>query len=257
MLRRFRSLARRLVGVERVPTYYLPWLTRPGLECVVLLNNIESRFTSGRTATGLEATVTQHDADGRVVGVHRAALRDSTDTREVRLPPTAAGHGFVTVAAPHIRSDLYVALVDGESYTATHGRQEFVEHYPAGSRAILTLAGGLLGLAGRTIPAFARDQYVYRGPASRSHLLLMNLSKREQGRRFESCESDPNQRWRIRPEDWRAHRRYGRYRRAFRDMVLRTSKTAGRWSVIPADDRRTAEILALEAVARGLARGLR
>lgn len=87
--------------------------------------------------------------------------------------------------------------------------------------------------------------------------LLMNLSKGEQGRRFESCESDPNQRWRIRPEDWRAHRRYGRYRRAFRDMVRRTSTTAGRWSVIPADDRRTAEILALEAVVRGLARGLR
>ena len=33
---------------RRNSTYYLPWLTRPGLDCVVLLNNIESRFTSGR-----------------------------------------------------------------------------------------------------------------------------------------------------------------------------------------------------------------
>jgi hypothetical protein len=176
MLGRLRSLARRLLGVRRVPTYYLPWLTRPGLECVVLVNNIESRFTSGRDARNLEATVTQHDADGRVAAVQAVTLADSADAREVRVVGTATGHGFVTVAAPRIRSDLYVALVDGESYTATHGRQEFVEHYPARSRAILTLAGGLLGLAGRTIPAFARDQYVYRGPASRSHLLLMNLS---------------------------------------------------------------------------------
>jgi hypothetical protein len=34
----------------------------------------------------------------------------------------------------------------------------------------------LLGLVGRTIPAFRRHQYVYLGAESRSHLLIMNLS---------------------------------------------------------------------------------
>lgn len=87
--------------------------------------------------------------------------------------------------------------------------------------------------------------------------VLMNLSKREQRKRYETCESDPNQRWRIRKEDWRAHRKYGRYRRAFRDMVKRTSTARAPWFVIPADDRRTAETLALEAIARGLAKGMR
>jgi len=176
MLGRLRSLARRALGVTRAPTYYLPWLTRPGLDCVVLVNNIESRFTSGRDATALDASVTQHDADGRVVAVHRTTLGDSTDAREVRLTPTAAGHGFVTVAAPRIHSDLYVALVDGESYRATHGRHEFVEHYPAWARIALALVGTLLGLAGRTVPAFARDQYVYQGPGGRSHVLILNLA---------------------------------------------------------------------------------
>jgi len=176
MLRRLRSLARRLIGVTRVPTYYLPWLTRPGLSCVVLVNNIESRFTTGRDAHGLAATVTQYDADGSLVGVQRTALDDSLDAREVPVAPTAAGHGFVTVEAPAIHSDLYVALVGEEAYTATHGRQEFVEHYPALTRAGLGLAGRALGLAGRTLPLFARDQYVYHGPDSRSHLLVMNLS---------------------------------------------------------------------------------
>jgi hypothetical protein len=176
MLSRLRSLARRLLGVTRAPTYYLPWLTRPGLECVVLVNNIESRFTSGRDAVGLDATVTQYDADGRVVGVQRAALADSTDAREVRVVPTAAGHGFVTVEAPRIQSDLYVALVGRDAYTATHGRHEFVERYPTATRAGLAVAGALLALAGRTVPAFARDQYVYHGPDGRSHVLLLNLS---------------------------------------------------------------------------------
>ena len=36
--------------------------------------------------------------------------------------------------------------------------------------------GGALASAGRTIPAFVRDQYVYVGAESRSHVLLMNLS---------------------------------------------------------------------------------
>ena len=176
MLGRLRSLARRVLGVRRESTYYLPWLTRPGLECVVLVNNIESRFTSGRDTTGLNATVTQYDADGGVVGVYTTTLTDSADAREVPLAPTTAGHGFVTVRTRRIHSDLYVALVDGESYSATHGRQEFVEHYPAWTRTPLAIAGGVLAAAGRTVPLFARDQYVYHGPDSRSHVLLFNLS---------------------------------------------------------------------------------
>lgn len=178
MLGRLRSLARRVLGVTRESTYYLPWLTRPGLECVVLVNNIESRFTSGRgaTATDLGATVTQYDAGGGVVGVYTTALSDSADAREVRLTPTAAGHGFVTVRTRRIHSDLYVALVDGESYSATHGRQEFIEHYPPWTRAALAIAGGAVATAGGTVPLFARDQYVYHGPDSRSHVLIFNLS---------------------------------------------------------------------------------
>jgi hypothetical protein len=176
MLSRLRSLGRRLLGVTRVPTYYLPWLTRPGLECVVLVNNMESRFTTGRGAARVEATVTQHDAGGQIVDVHHTALTDSTDAREVRLTATTAGHGFVTVTAPRIRASLYVALVSAEGYTATHGRHEFIERYPRWTRAVLAMAGALLAPGGHTVPTFARDQYVYHGPTSRSHVLLMNLS---------------------------------------------------------------------------------
>jgi hypothetical protein len=38
------------------------------------------------------------------------------------------------------------------------------------------MAGRALAAAGRTVPLFARDQYVYRGPDSRSHVLIFNLS---------------------------------------------------------------------------------
>ena len=186
MLGRLRSLARRVLGVTRESTYYLPWLTRPGLECVVLVNNIESRFTSGRsaTATDLDATVTQYDAGGGVVGVYTTALSDSADAREVRLTPTAAGHGFVTVRTRRIHSDLYVALVDGESYSATHGRQEFIEHYPPWTRAALAIAGGALAVAGGTVPALrARPVRLSRSgqPLARAH--LQSVERRQPGPR--------------------------------------------------------------------------
>jgi polyphosphate kinase 2 (PPK2 family) len=87
--------------------------------------------------------------------------------------------------------------------------------------------------------------------------ILLNLSKREQRRRFEECEDDPNQRWRIRSEDWRRHRKFREYGEAFAAMVKRTSTSRAPWKVIPADDRRSAEIAALETIARGVRRGLR
>lgn len=171
-----RSVARRLLGVRRTPTYYLPWLTRPGLECVLLLNNIEARFKAGYTRGPFPIAVVQYDADGAAVRRHAVELADPTASVELRLEATSAGVGFVTVAGDRLHSDLYVTLSDGDFYTATHGRHEFVEHYPRRSRLLLRALGLALALARWTIPAFTRDQYVYLGRESCSHLLLMNLS---------------------------------------------------------------------------------
>jgi hypothetical protein len=66
-----RPLMRRLLGVARTPTYYLPWLGRPGLECVLLLSNVESRFSPEFNRGLFAVTVTQYGADAQ----HRSALR--------------------------------------------------------------------------------------------------------------------------------------------------------------------------------------
>jgi hypothetical protein len=171
-----RVLARKVLGVERTSTYYLPWLTRPGLDCVILINNIEARFKQGYTQGPFPSSVQQYDADGGVVRRYDVCLHSSTDIAEIRLEPTPAGYGFVTVDVSRLHSDLYTTLSEGEYYTATHGRQEFVETYPLWTRVLMGAIGGLLALVGRTIPAFRRDQYVFVGTESRSHLLLMNLS---------------------------------------------------------------------------------
>jgi len=178
-----RVLARRLLGVTRTPTYYLPWLTRPGLECALILNNVEARFMEGHRQGPFPVSAVQHDASGAVVRRYEATLADSADTVELALEPTAAGCGFVSVDVSRIHSDLYVTLSDGDAYTATHGRQEFVETYPIWARAVIGALGAALAGFGRTIPAFTRHQFVYLGTDNRSHVLLMHPRRGESRRR--------------------------------------------------------------------------
>jgi len=171
-----RVLVRQALGVVRTSTYYLPWLTRPEVECVLLVNNIEARFKPEYHDGLFPSTVCQYDADGTLVRRYDVVLASSIDTAEIRLEPTAAGFGFATVDVPHLHSDLYTTLTNGRYYTATHGRHEFVETYPAWASLLMGSVGRGLALAGRTIPAFRREQYAFVGAESRSHLLIMNLS---------------------------------------------------------------------------------
>jgi hypothetical protein len=171
-----RALARTLLGVTRVPTYYLPWLARPGLECALVLSNVEARFKVGYNEGPYPVVVRQYDADGALAGAHDLALRDATDVVELPLEAARGGCGIVTVAGERLHSDLYVTVSDGESYSATHGRGEWIERYPAAARLVHGVLGPALAMAGRTVPAFERDQYAYAGADSRSHLLFMNLS---------------------------------------------------------------------------------
>src|SRR5262245_3073537 len=121
MTRLLRRLARTLLGVERPRVYYLPWLVRPGLDCVLMLSNLEARFKTGQNTGPFAVRVTQYDADGRARGEHHARLEGSTDLVEVKLPSTDAAWGFVTVDGDHLHSDLYVTVSDGDAYAVTHG----------------------------------------------------------------------------------------------------------------------------------------
>jgi len=142
---------------------------------VLLLNNVEMRFKPGHNRGPFAAEVTQYDAAGAVVLRTTVSLDGPQDTVEVSLRPAPPGYGFATVSGA-LQSDLYVTLSDGEVYTATHGRGEWIEDYPLRTRALLALAGAVLVRSGRTLGAFTRDQYVYTGADSRSHVLVLNLS---------------------------------------------------------------------------------
>jgi hypothetical protein len=129
-----RGIARRVLGVTRTPTYYLPWITRSGLRCVLILNNVESRFMRRQAGGPFPETVVQFDAGGNVVARYAAVVPAATDPLELPLDAVVEGYGFVTVDTTYLHSDLYVTLGDGDAYTATHGRHEFIETYPTWTR---------------------------------------------------------------------------------------------------------------------------
>src|SRR5438876_25989 len=89
MLGALRSAARRLLGVTRTSTYYLPWIARPGLRCVLILNNVESRFTTARAGGPFPAAVVQYDARGTVVARYDAKVPTATEPLELPLDAIA------------------------------------------------------------------------------------------------------------------------------------------------------------------------
>ncbi|HWN55822.1 MAG TPA: hypothetical protein VNP91_11965, partial [Methylomirabilota bacterium] len=81
-----RKLAKRDRGVQRQPTYYLPWLTRPHLQCALVLSNVESRFKVGYNRGSFPVSVVQYDAQGAVAGRHEVTLPDAVEAVELPLP---------------------------------------------------------------------------------------------------------------------------------------------------------------------------
>jgi len=171
-----RALARRLLGVTRTSTYYLPWLVRPPVGCILLVNNVESRFKSEFNRGPFPFTITQYGADGRIARVYELTLEDSADTGDVELEDAPGSVGIVSVTSERVLSDHYALLTDGRTYSGTHGRQEFWDAYPFPTRALLGLLGALLVPLRRTVPAFTRHQYGLVGPDGHSYFLLMTLS---------------------------------------------------------------------------------
>ena len=62
----------------------------------------------------------------------------------------------------------------------------------------------------------------------------LQISKKEQKKRFKSYEKDPLESWRVKPSDWKAHKRYDKYSKV-RDELMQASAPVT-WSTINCDD---------------------
>ena len=66
---------------------------------------------------------------------------------------------------------------------------------------------------------------------------FLHVSRREQKKRLEARERDPDKRWKAHAQDWEERKKWGAYRAAFEEMLLRTSTASAPWYVVPSDHK--------------------
>lgn len=83
--------------------------------------------------------------------------------------------------------------------------------------------------------------------------LWLQLSKEEQGRRFQYRTQSPHKRHKMTSEDHRNRAKWNLHAEAAEDMVARTDTPHAPWHVVPADNKRAARVAVLRTLARALA----
>jgi PPK2 family polyphosphate:nucleotide phosphotransferase len=83
---------------------------------------------------------------------------------------------------------------------------------------------------------------------------FLNISKEEQRRRFLDRLDEPAKRWKFSMNDVNERKRWDSYMTAYDEMIRATSHAAGRWYVVPADDKPFARFVVAGAMVEALDR---
>ncbi len=76
----------------------------------------------------------------------------------------------------------------------------------------------------------------------------LHITKEEQLARFEARQQTPFKRWKITDEDWRNRERWDDYEAAVNDMVERTSTRIAPWTLVEANDKRSARVKVIKTL---------
>ncbi len=83
--------------------------------------------------------------------------------------------------------------------------------------------------------------------------LWFHIDPDEQLKRFEARLADPFKSWKMTDEDWRNRARWDQYIEAAEDMFRETDNDWAPWTLIPANSKRYARLMALKTVVDALA----
>ena len=85
----------------------------------------------------------------------------------------------------------------------------------------------------------------------------VQVSPKEQLKRFESRADDPLRQWKLTDEDWRNRKKREKYDEAAEDMLERTDHEDAPWNLIAGDQKRWARIAVLETTISRVEEGIR
>jgi AMP-polyphosphate phosphotransferase len=74
------------------------------------------------------------------------------------------------------------------------------------------------------------------------------VGREEQLERFAERDRNPLKRFKVDPEDWANRKHWAAYQRAAQDMLARTDTPHAPWTIVPADDKRSARLAVLRAL---------
>ena len=93
---------------------------------------------------------------------------------------------------------------------------------------------------------FLRDCPIFEGFLVSQGIILLkywlDVSKKEQHKRFLARIKDPSKRWKLSSMDLESHRRWYDYSRARDAMLAATNTPASPWFIVPSDDKKRARL---------------
>ena len=133
--------------------------------------------------------------------------------------------------------------------------QRYIEQLPAGGE-ILILDRSWYNRAGveyvmgfcteEEHRQFLRDCPIFEGFLVSQGIILLKywleVSEKEQHKRFLARIADPSKRWKLSPMDLESHRRWYDYSRARDAMLAATGTAASPWYIVPSDDKKRSRL---------------
>ena len=93
---------------------------------------------------------------------------------------------------------------------------------------------------------FLRDCPIFEGFLLSQGIILLKywleVSEKEQHKRFLARIEDPSKRWKLSPMDLESHRRWYDYSRARDVMLAATDTPVSHWNIVPSDDKKRARL---------------
>jgi polyphosphate kinase len=133
--------------------------------------------------------------------------------------------------------------------------QRYIEHLPSGGEVVIFDRSWYNRAGVEHVMGFCnKDQYqkflqgcpqVEASLISDGITLLkywLEVSEKEQHRRFQQHIKDPTKRWKLSPMDLESHRRWYDYSRARDAMLAATDTALAPWYIVPSDDKKRARL---------------
>lgn len=206
----------------------------------------------------------QYEAEIFKLQVELVKLQDwvkATNTRVVILfeGRDAAGKGGIIKrimerVSPRIFRVAALPAPTERQKTQLHA-QRYIEGLPAGGEVVIfdrswyNRAGVeyVMGFCTKEQHRqFLRDCPTFEGFLVSQGIILLKywleVSKKEQHKRFLARIEDPSKRWKLSPMDLESHHRWYDYSRARDAMLAATDTAASPWYIVPSDDKKRARL---------------